>query len=311
MGRRVVWLAAGVVLVLALGVGSASGRSLATTTVTVEVIGQGTVTSSPAGISCVRPATCSFGFTGTGTIVLTPSNTASGWTFDTWACSGPDVVFADSCQITPVLVDSNHNVTATFTFSQSTAVGQVAVSAVGLGRVTSTPAGLSCGDGKETCYLAFSGGATLRANDSASGWAFDHWEDVDANTGVISNPCDGSTADTCVVPAGENHVVTAVFAGPPTSTRTLSVSTNDSTTTGGKGVVRATQVECGTPTGSDCSWTVLTGSTLTLLELPGAASVFSSWSGDCTDTDVSCTVVMNGDRSANASGTRRSRPPPT
>ena len=301
MGRWVVWLAAGLVLALALGVGSASGRSLATTTVTVQVIGQGTVTSSPAGITCVGPDTCSFPFTGTGTIVLTPSNPASGWTFDSWACGGTDeATFGDSCQITPTLVDTNHNVTATFTFTPSSAVGQVGVSVVGLGRVTSTPGGISCGDGKETCYLAFSGGATLKANDTAGGWTFDHWEDVDASTGVVSSPCDGSTADTCVVPAGENHVVTAVYAGPPTSTRTLSVSTNDSTTTGGKGIVRSTQIECGTPTGSDCSWTVLTGSTLTLLELPGAGSVFNTWSGDCTDTDVSCTVVMNGDRSASA-----------
>src|SRR5260221_14705836 len=123
MGRRVVWLAAGLALALALGVGSASGRSLFTTTVTVDVVGEGTVTSSPAGIACVGPDTCSFGFTGTQTIVLTPSNTASGWTFDSWSCSGTDeATFGDSCQITPTLVDSNHNVTATFAFGKSTAV---------------------------------------------------------------------------------------------------------------------------------------------------------------------------------------------
>jgi uncharacterized repeat protein (TIGR02543 family) len=299
MGRRVLWLVAGVVVALALGVGSAGGRSLVTTTVTVHVIGEGTITSSPTGIACVGPATCTFAFSSSGTIVLTPSNTAGGWTFDSWACGGTnEAVFGDSCQITPDVVDSNHNVTATFTFS-SDGTSKIGVSVVGKGRVTSSPGGIKCGDGEETCYRAFSGSLTLTANNTVSGWTFDHWEDKNASTGA-AGACDGSGAGNCVVPDGADHVLAAFYAGPPTGTKTLAVSTNDSTTTGGAGVVRATQIECGTPTGSDCSWTALTGSTLTLLEIPGAGSIFNSWSGDCTDTDVSCTVVMDNDLSVNA-----------
>jgi uncharacterized repeat protein (TIGR02543 family) len=306
MGRRVLWLAAGFVLALVLAVGSASGRSLFTTTVTVQVVGEGTVTSSPAGITCVGPDTCSFPFTGTSTIVLTPSNTASDWTFGSWVCSGTnEAVFGDSCQITPdITMDTSHNVTATFTFSPPpppppSAATIVGVSVVGKGRVTSSPEAMQCGDGKDTCYRAFSGSVTLTANDTVSGWTFDHWEDKDAGDGS-AGPCDGSGSSTCAVPDAEEHAITAFYAGPPTGTKTLSVSTNDSTTTGGEGVVRATGIECGTPAGATCSWTVLSGSLLTVLEIPGSGSVFHGWSADCDGTSVSCTLGMGSDRTAHA-----------
>src|SRR6266511_2763276 len=87
---------------------------------------------------------------------------------------------------------------------------------------------------------------------------------------------------------------------------TLSVTYNDPTV-GGSGKVSApenappgTEVDCGLGTTGDCSWTVVAGSTLTVFQTPTGGSVFSGWAGDCTGTDVSCTVEMNDDRVVNA-----------
>lgn len=209
MGRRVVWLLAGMVLVFALGVGSAGGHTLATTTVVVDVIGKGRVTSSPDGIKC------------------------------------------------------GNNRTACFT-AFTVAVGSVTLTAV-----------------------------------PADGWSDGTWSGDD---------CMGTTAVPCSVPLdGMPHWNTASFTtSSGTSTRTLSVSYNDPTT-GGDGNVSGpeqtppgSEIDCGIGTSGNCSWTVLEGSVLTIFETPINPSIFRGWSGDCTGTDVSCTVEMDGDRSVNA-----------
>ena len=58
-------------------------------TLTVSITGSGTVTSSPAGINCVGPATCASTFTH-GTTVTLSQTPATGWGFTGWggACTG-------------------------------------------------------------------------------------------------------------------------------------------------------------------------------------------------------------------------------
>jgi len=286
-----------VVVALLLGAGSAAGRSTATTTITVSVAGTGTVTSSPAGISC--PSTCTAGFTSTTPIVLTPSTTTSGWSFSGWSCSGTnEAVFGATCQITPDVADSNHNVTATFTFSAPpppAATGVSGVSVVGKGQVTS-PKGIKCGDGKKTCALNLGGGTTtLTETETANGWTFDHWNDWDLTDGVEGG-CDLDTGSTCDISDGHDHLITATFTGPPTNGRTLSATVSGGgTVTGGN-----QQIACGTG-GSTCSWSVPSGSVLTVLQTPDAGSVFSGWGGACSGTGISCTTELSDDRSVSAS----------
>ena len=72
---------------------------------TVAVVGSGTVTSSPPGISCPSDCSESFAF---GTPVILSAVPEAGWTFTGWTgdCSG-----AGSCNLT---MSVGHSATATF-----------------------------------------------------------------------------------------------------------------------------------------------------------------------------------------------------
>jgi uncharacterized repeat protein (TIGR02543 family) len=167
------------------------------------------------------------------------------------------------------------------------AVSPVTVQVLGKGTVTSSPAGIDCGNGPTTCYLAFSGSGTITLTATpATDWSFDSWTN-----------CPAPVGDTCVVPVdGNSYEVTANFNGPPTGTSTLSVTTT------GSGNVSGGGIDCGSsPAGTDCAWTVLTGSTVTVHETPAPGNVFTGWGGSCTGTNVTCTVHLTGDRAVNAS----------
>lgn len=167
------------------------------------------------------------------------------------------------------------------------AVSTVTVEVLGKGTVTSSPAGVNCGSGATTCHIAFSGSgtATLTATP-ATDWSFDGW--AGCPTAPVGNTCD--------VPVDDNsYAVTANFAGPPTTTSTLSVTHT------GTGNVSGGNINCGSsPPGADCTWTVLTGSTLTVRQTPGSDNVFTGWGGACSGTNVACTVELAGDRSVSA-----------
>ena len=109
----------------------------------VAVTGTGTVTSSPAGINCPTACTASFA---AGTSVTLTATAGSGSQFAGYsgACSGA------SCQL---VLSSNQSVSATFTTG-----GQLTVTVVGQGTVTSSPAGINC---PATCAAAFANGAVV------------------------------------------------------------------------------------------------------------------------------------------------------
>jgi uncharacterized repeat protein (TIGR02543 family) len=168
------------------------------------------------------------------------------------------------------------------------AVTTVTVEVIGRGTVTSEPVGVNCGNSAKACHIAFSGSGTVTLTATpATDWTFGSWDSCPS----------APVGNTCEVPVdGNAYEVTANFDGPPTTTSTLSV------TYSGDGSVSGGDIDCGSaPPGTDCTWTVLTGSTLTVLEEPDAGNVFSGWSGACTGTSVACTVTMDGDRSINAS----------
>ena len=184
----------------------------------------------------------------------------------------------------------------------------ITVEIIGGGKVTSDPSGLKCGDDNNTgaCYMAFSGtgrSVDLKATPD-DGWTFDSWGasyDTD-----ICGP--GTTA--WFRSTAANHVVTANFAGPSTGTSTLTVSYS------GQGFVHSGDIFCGatgddgTGTGTpsafftDCTWTVLTGSTLTVRQTPDQSVspgwIFAGWGGACDDTDDACTIKMNANKTLSA-----------
>jgi|GEM_PF-1425923 len=162
-------------------------------TVEKKGTGTGTVTSSPAGISC--GATCTAEYD-TGTEV-TLSGTA-GPNTEAVKWSGCDSIAAGKCKVT---MSAAKTVTATFDLGVRTLT--VSKTGSGSGTVTSEPAGVSCG---ATCAAKFQQGAkvTLSAT-AASGSTFAGWS---------GGGCSGTGS--CVVVIGEADVaVTATFTANP------------------------------------------------------------------------------------------------
>jgi serine protease AprX len=157
-----------------------------TLSVTKTGSGAGTVTSSPAGISC--PMTCSASFAGGSSVTLTAAAGAgssfAGWSGD---CSG-----TGTCTLT---MSSDRSVTATFQPQLPTL--RVTKAGTGSGKVTSTPAGINCGT---TCTAAFDPGTSVTLKASPSGSSrFAGW----------SGDCSGTAA--CRLTMNAGHAVTATF----------------------------------------------------------------------------------------------------
>ncbi len=160
---------------------------------TVSVNGEGTVTSSPAGLSC-SSGTCTGSFTQGSSVTLTVAP-GSGNTFAGWngSCTG-----TGSCSLT---IASAASVSATFSSNTSTASRSlsVALSGEGQGRVTSSPSGLTCSGG--TCSASFPQGTTVTLTPtSQSGNVFQGWNGI----------CSGTSS--CAVTLSSSQVVTARFA---------------------------------------------------------------------------------------------------
>jgi hypothetical protein len=173
---------------------SAWDLSLATTTnfaltVTKAGTGTGTVTSSPAGISC--GTTCSASFA-SGTVVNLTAAAGTGSTFAGWsgACTG-----TSTCAVTMTAAKA---VTATFNTTATTFALTVTKAGTGTGTVTSSPAGISCG---ATCSASFPSGTVVTLTAAAgTGSTFASWSGACTGTG------------TCSVTMSAAKAVTATFS---------------------------------------------------------------------------------------------------
>lgn len=141
----------------------------------------------------------------------------------------------------------------------------------GTGKVTSTPAGISCPSG---CEALFPMGSTITltaigngATTLFSGWGGD---------------CAGSGP--CTVVISSTKSISAVFTPPSAG---LFVTKTGS----GSGTVTSTPT--GINCGVDCSETFAFGTLVTLTANPSGLSDFVGWSGACTGTGP-CTVTMGG-----------------
>jgi uncharacterized repeat protein (TIGR02543 family) len=196
---------------------------------------------------------------------------------------------------------------------RSTATTTITVEVMGVGKVTSDPSGIKCGNGDKKCYIAYSttgGSVTLKASPGG-GWDHGDWD-------VNGTDCVGDTSVDCTISLDTNdHIVIAGFTkSSGTSQSTLNVTYDDSggsadghvlapeRDTSGNATTPGTEIDCGSGAGqTDCDWTVLTGSTLTLFEAPDAGDIFAGWGGACSGstTGEACTVEMNGDKGVGAS----------
>lgn len=233
-------------------------------TVTRSGSGSGTVTSTPAGISCGSSCTQPYSF---GSMVTLVATAASGSSFAGWtgACSG-----TGSCVVT---VDAARTVDARFDRDQHALA--VTRAGAGVGSVSSVPAGIDCGT---ACTASFDeGSVVVLAATPAIGSQFAGWSGACTGTG------------TCTVTMAAARSVTATFA-PVVHTLTVMK-------TGGNGTVTSnlTGIDCGT----DCTEPYTYGTVVTLDAVPNNNSDFVGWSGACTGTST-CQVTMDQARSVTA-----------
>jgi subtilisin family serine protease len=234
-------------------------RTHNTLTVTRAGTGAGTVTSSPAGISC--GATCSALMPVETPVTLT-AVPAAGSVFTSWsgACTGSGT----TCTVP---MNQAQGVTATFTRLRYTL--EVAKSGTGSGTVTSSPTGIACGS---TCSAVYNSLTTVTLTPAAA---------TDSVFSGWSGACSGTGP--CTVTMNQATQVGATF----TRTRyTLAV------TKAGTGTGTVTSSPAGVNCGSTCSALMPIGSTVTLTPVPAAEMAFAGWSGACTGTGA-CTVTMS------------------
>ncbi len=222
--------------------------------------GSGTVSSNPAGINCGSSCSATLN---SGTAVTLTATPASGSMFAGWSGTG--------CSSGSVTLNANTTCTATFSvvpqYTLTTnVVNQITSSGSASGTIVSSPAGINCGT---ACTATYASGTNVNltpvaaANSAFTGWSGD------------SDCADGS------VTMSSNKTCTANFA---LSLVTLSVSKT------GNGTVTSTP--SGISCGSACSYSFVTGSSVTLRATPNTGFIFSGWTGACTGTS-DCTVTLS------------------
>ncbi len=157
---------------------------------TVSVSGGGTVTSSPAGITCTSSCSASFN---AGTIVSLAASPSSGFTFSDWgdACSG-----AGTCNVS---MNQSQSVTATFAASApppppiTVYTLSVTKGGTGNGSVSSSPGGINCTNRAYSCSAGFASGSLVSLTAvPISNSIFAGWTGACAGSGVCAVTMDQS-----------------------------------------------------------------------------------------------------------------------
>jgi uncharacterized protein (TIGR03437 family) len=275
----------GVALTCALALAPPDGTILGVTatfntgnTLAVQVNGQGSVTSQPAGISC--PSACSAGFPANTPVQLT-ATAAAAWTFQSW---GGDANGTGN-PVTVTMTDSKHVIA---TFNQPSAVNYTltvnnTTQRGGGGAITGT--NINCGT---TCSANYPEGTQVILTATPNSVSlFGGWSGDCAVTGPV-----------CTLTMDSNQTATAVFTRPE-----LTITKSGT----GTGTVSASDgsINCG----ATCSAIYSANANVTLTAAPNTGSAFTGWSGAGTGTG-SLALSMNADKSvvatfalANSGGT--------
>jgi len=252
-----------------------------TRTLTVTKTGSGNVSSSPAGISCWND--CSHEYV-ENTIVTLTAHPFPGYSFNNWtgSCSGTSIS-------TTVTLNSNKTCIANFVGNP---VNLTITKNNGVGTVTSTPSGISCGSDCSQIYN-LNTQVTLQAFPG-SGYIFDAW----------TGHCAGNQTPTHTITMSGDRICRAHFV--PENLRNLRVShigwgTTTSTPTG----INCVTFGC-TTCSSDCVEDFNINTNITLRAIPASGWRFDNWSEDCSGNSTTTTVNINDDKFCRANFTRTS-----
>lgn len=152
---------------------------------------------------------------------------------------------------------------------------QLEVDVDGRGTITSSPAGIDCGEDCDETY-GHGTAVTLTATPDEDS-TFTRWE----------GDCSGGES-TCTVTMDESRSVTATFGTRPRLTVTVGGS--------GQGDVAGPGINCP----GDCSQLYDLGTDVTLTASAGQDSEFAGWGGACSGTSSTCQLAMNQSRSVTA-----------
>ncbi|HVK78879.1 MAG TPA: choice-of-anchor D domain-containing protein [Kofleriaceae bacterium] len=234
-------------------------------TLTVQRGGTGGAygTVSGPGLGC--GAACTSTVTEGTILTLAASAPANQATFVSWSGPGISCPGTGSCAVT--VNATTTEVTANFDLVFHNVAVTKTGDGAGLGTVTSTPGGISCGS---DCSEPFGYAQTVSLSATAmAGATFAGW----------SGACSG--AGPCMFTIDGTKAVSANFT---LVQHTVSIQRSGF----GMGTVTGTGFDCG----SDCTETMSHGSMVTLTATPSAGDVFYGWSGGgCAGTGT-CTVTV-------------------
>ncbi len=229
--------------------------------VTVAIAdGQGSVQSSPVGISC--PGDCNEVYNNNQSVRLDATPTA-GWVVRDWAGCVQDAGNPNRCTLTA----TGGGQAVTVRFGR-----QLSVAVTGRGTVNSVPPGIACAADCDEVY-ANNTAITLTAAPDA-GWAFLSW--------FGCTPVAGSS-EQCTTTMSQARTVSATFG------RQLDITTN------GNGATSTNPI--GVSCGAGCT-IYPTNTVVTITAAPSAAWALLGWSGCVPQADpLQCQVTMGTARS--------------
>ncbi len=238
--------------------------------------GHGTITTTPAGISC--GSTCKAPFA-TGTAITLVATPASDYEFKSWTGNCVDATNATRATVT-VVASTDKICQATFA---PLATLTVTKNGTGTGTVSSLT-GINCGS---QCSAKYSLNTTVTltavadANSTFTGWSGD---------------CSGTNASLPALTLGANKSCVAMFEKNGSTTYSLNISRIDGTV----------QVNS-TPAGISCQWGMTgdcqkafspnTSVKLTAVATPNTGYLFKEWGGDCAGQSNPATLTMNSSKS--------------
>jgi Divergent InlB B-repeat domain len=237
-------------------------------TVSKEGSATGTVTSSPAGISC--GATCTATYVHGTLVTLTgapgPNAQPAKWT----GCGFVDA--EDRCLVT---MSAAREVTATFDLVKRQLTVNKVGSAAAISSVTSTPAGISCG---EACQAGFDHGTVVTLSGAPG-----------AHTSPAQwSGCDKVTAeDKCEVTMSSARTVTATFD-------LIQFGLSLTKEGGGAKTSSVTSSPAGISCGEACQANFTQGAKVTLTAVRGPHVLVPQWSGcDSVTPERKCLVTIS------------------